>query len=99
MVASFSNHTRLGCSQESRGIAGQSVPFPCEPIFAGFDKLGSLKCPCDRMVVESLLLTQNQVHDPATSDVRTFASAVAQDVGVGASSFFKGVGQDGKVLK
>src|ERR1019366_8438353 len=36
---------------------------------------------------------------PATSDVRTFASAVAQDVGVGASSFFKGVGQDGKVLK
>ena|ERR1017187_8686818 len=46
-----------------------------------------------------LLLAQDQVHDPATSDVRPFASAVVQDFGVGATRFLKGVGKDVHVLK
>ena len=50
--------------------------FGSEPTFAGFEKLGSLNCPHDRMAVEcNLLLAQDQVHDPATN-VRPFCSGI-----------------------
>ena len=52
------------------------------------------------MVVESnLRLTQDQIHDLATSDVWRFVSAVAQNVGVVAARFFQGVGKDGEPVE
>src|SRR5215831_1222516 len=42
---------------------------------------------------ERLLLAQNQVHNPTTSDMLPFLTAVAEDVGVEAPRFFESVGQ------
>ena len=72
----------------------------CEPTFAGFEKLGSLKCPCDRMVVESdLLLAQQQVQRPAPSNMRPSSSAMRQDVSIRAARFFKGVGENRQAVE
>jgi hypothetical protein len=41
----------------------------------------------------ALLLSQNQIDDPAATDVFAGLTAVVEDVGVGAAGFFEGVGK------
>jgi hypothetical protein len=44
-------------------------------------------------------LAEEQVENPAATDVRTGATAMAEDVAVGAAGVFEGVGEDGEAVK
>jgi len=48
---------------------------------------------------DGLLLAQEQIDYPTTSDMLPRLAAVGENVGVGAARFFKGVAQDGKNVK
>jgi hypothetical protein len=48
---------------------------------------------------ESLLLPQNQIHDPTAGKMLSWLAAVGQNVGVGAARLFRGIGQYGHYLE
>ena len=45
---------------------------------------------------ERLLLSQDKVHNPASSNMVTRLAAVGKDAGIVAAHFFQGVGKDGE---
>ena len=45
---------------------------------------------------EDLPLSQHQINDPATPDVRPLAPAMVQNVSVRTTSFFKGISEERK---
>lgn len=47
----------------------------------------------------SLRFFEQSIEDPTTVDMLTFASAVAENIGVGAASVFEGIGQNGQCRK